>query len=72
MNEKDIIAARKLLQAKGEIKWVLDYTKIEKESTINISGNSLVVRTSVFKEMLDKELNYVNRMLKSLSVTEIV
>ena len=71
MNERDIVAARKLLATKSEIKWALDYTKIGKESTIDIASNSLVVRTSVLKEMLDKELNYVNRMLKSLGVTEI-
>jgi|TARA_B110000908_G_C9925690_1_gene301647 hypothetical protein len=71
MNEKDIADARILLRNKHEIKWAIRAQEEETSVDIRIQNTVIVVRASVLKELLDKELNYVNRRLKSLGVTEI-
>jgi hypothetical protein len=71
MNEKDIADARILLRNKHEIKWAIRAQEEETSVDIRIQNTVIVVRASVLKELLDKELNYVNRRLKSLGVREI-
>ena len=71
MNEKDIVDARTLFAIKNDIKWALEFYKGEEQADIKLEHTVIVVRASVLKELLDKELNYVNRRLKSLGVTEI-
>ena len=71
MNEKDLVDARTLLAIKKDIKWALEFYRREEKADIKLEHTVIVVRTSVLKELLDKELNYVNRRLKSLGVTEL-
>jgi len=74
MNEKDIYTAKELLLNKRQLLML-----IKKKETASallaadmyIFDGTVTVRTSTLKELLDKELSYTNRRLKSLGVTEI-
>ena len=74
MNEKDIHRAKELLRNKRQINALIAKQESAPKVTdidIVVYGSEVTVRASVLKELLDKELNYTNRMLKSLGTTEI-
>ena len=71
MQEQNIVVSQILLKNKKEIPHTLG--AIESKTTINIQVGltTIEVRPTTLKELLDKELNYNNRMLKSFGVTEL-
>jgi len=71
MNEKDIHTAQTLLATKRELQRELDLILDKTTSEIILNKQVIHIRASVLKELLDKEVNYVNRRLKSLGITEI-
>ena len=83
MQEKDINKARELLKTKRDLRAVKAHISKKVAATTvqpsfpftTVEGEPLFIpieiRTGVLHELLDKELAYVDRMLKSLGVTEL-
>ena len=73
MREADLNTARELLKTKRDTRHLAaGLTKTMGDTSIILIGAiSIEVRNSSFKEFLDKELNYTNRVLKSLGTTEL-
>ena len=73
MREEDLTKARALLKTKRDIRCTLAKTDktLGETAYVRIGNIELELRCSTLKEFLDKELNYVNRMLKSLGTTEL-
>ena len=72
MQEKDILTARSIQENKQEIVHTIKGLEDVKQDVYVVINNvRLGVRAGTLKELLDKELNYANRRLKSLGVTEI-
>ena len=73
MREEDLNEARHLLANKRDIRSKACKLSKTLGDTVGImvDGYELKVRCSTLKELLDKELTYLDKRLKSLGVTEL-
>lgn len=73
MNEASALKAADLIINKRQVKDAIEKLQVVKigESGIVIRNVLISMRNSVLEEILEKELNYINRMLRSHGVTEL-
>jgi hypothetical protein len=72
MKEKDILDARDIQANKKEMEHTITRMAGAKQDiAVRVGSVPLYVRASTLNELLDKEITYANRRLKSLGVTEI-
>ena len=71
MQEKDILAARDILRNKEHLAELKKVFKGKERILVNVGTITIEVREGALREMLDKEIKYANRKLKTLGATEL-